>query len=109
MRPTSFAYIGNVLSFYFPEILDHLQLSDEVSRRNGILFLPELQAHLIMPMGDLSACLLSGKRVFVIKLSYMSTEEEQYLTRGPTDNITAHQTNFNIEITELEEPGRAYR
>jgi len=103
--------LGNVLSFYFPEILAHLQPGDERSRRNGGPY-PEIQAHFqpVTSLGDVSASLSSGKRVFVVKSHYMTTAEEQFLSRVPTDDATAHQTEFKgIEIIELEEPGKSYR
>jgi hypothetical protein len=39
----------------------------------------------------------------------MTPAEEQFLSRGRADDITAHQAEFKgIEIIELE-PGKSYR
>jgi uncharacterized membrane protein len=102
--------IGNVLSFYFPEIHAHLQLGDEGSRRDGGR--PEIPGHLqpVASLGDLSASLSSGKRIFVVKSQYMTTAEEQFLSRVLADDVATHQTEFRgIEIIELEEHGKSYR
>jgi uncharacterized membrane protein len=102
--------LGNVLSFYFPEIYVHLQPGDEGSRRNGGPY-PEIHARLqpVTSPSDLSASLSSRKRIFVVKSHYMTPAEEQFLSRGRADDITAHQAEFKgIEIIELE-PGKSYR
>jgi hypothetical protein len=102
--------LGNVLSFYFPEIYAHLQPGDEGSRRNGGPY-PEIHARLqpVTSPSDLSASLSSRKRIFVVKSHYMTPAEEQFLSRGRADDITAHQAEFKgIEIIELE-PGKSYR
>jgi mannosyltransferase len=103
--------LGNVLSFYFPEIYAHLQPGDEGSRRNGGPY-TEIHAHLqpVMSLGDLSASLSSGKRIFVVKSHYMTTAEQQFLSWVPADDVTAHQKEFKgIEIIELEETGKGHR
>jgi hypothetical protein len=104
--------LGNVLSFYFPEIYAHLQPGDEGSRTNGGPYFPGIHGHLqpVTSLGDLSASLSSGKKVFVVKSHYMTAAEEQFLSRGPADDVTAHQTEFKgIEIIELEEPRKSHR
>jgi mannosyltransferase len=103
--------LGNILSFYFPEILAHLQPGDEGSRRDGGPY-TEIHGHLqpVTSLGDLSASLSSGKRIFVVKSHYMTTGEEQFLSWVPADDVTAHQTEFKgIEIIELEETGKGHR
>ena len=103
--------LGNVLSFYFPEIYAYLQLGDEGSRRNGGPY-GEIHAHLqpVRSLDDLSVSLSPGKRIFVIKSRYMTTAEEQFLSKVPADDVSAHQTEFKgIQIIELEEPGKSYR
>jgi uncharacterized membrane protein len=103
--------LGNVLSFYFPEIYTHLQPGDERSRRNGGPY-GEFHGHWqpVVSVGDLSVYLPSGKRVFAVKSHYMTTAEKQSLSWVPTDGVVAHQTEFKgIEIMELEERGKSYR
>jgi uncharacterized membrane protein len=103
--------LGNVLSFYFPEIYAHLQPGDEGSRRNGGPYY-EIHAHFqpVMSLGDLSASASSGKRIFVVKSHYMTAAEEHSFSGVPMDGVTAHQTKFKgIEIMELEERGKSYR
>ena len=102
--------IGNVLGFYFPEIHAHLQPGDEGSRRDGGR--PEIPGHLqpVTSLGDLNASLSSGKRIFVVKSQYMATAEEQFLSKVPADDVSAHRMEFKgIQIIELEEPGKSYR
>jgi uncharacterized membrane protein len=103
--------LGNVLSFYFPEIYSHLQPGDEGSRRNGGPY-GEIHGHLqpVTSVGDLNASLSSGKRVFVVEAHYMTTAEKQSLSRVLTDGVAAHQTEFKgIEIMEMEGRGKSSR
>jgi hypothetical protein len=103
--------LGNVLSFYFPEIYAYLQPADEGSRRNGGPY-GEIHAHMqpVRSLDDLNVSLSSGKRIFVIKSHYMTTAEEQLLSRVPANDVSAHRTEFKgIQIIELKEPGKSYR
>lgn len=104
--------LGNVLSFYFPEIYAHLQPGDEGSRRNGGPYFPVIHGHLqsVTSLGDSDASLSAGKRVFVVKSHYMTTGEAQFVSKIPTEDVTGHQTEFRgIEIFEMEERGKGYR
>jgi hypothetical protein len=101
--------IGNVLSFYFPGILDHLQMGDEDSRRNGSLSdvpgrHPRLQP--VALLGDTKESLSSGKRIFVVKTRYISPAEEQLIDQGTANAVAVHRTEFKeVEIIEFEEAG----
>ena len=104
--------LGNVLSFYFPEIYAHWQPGDEGSRRNGGPYFPVIHGHLqtVTSLGDLDASLSSGEKVFVVKSHYMTIGEEQFLSRVPEDGVTGQQMKFKgIEIIEMEERGKRYR
>jgi len=100
--------IGNVLSFYFPEVLAHLQPGDEGSRRNGSISEVPARRHHLQPaasLGNMKESLSSGKRIFIAKSRYISPAEEQLLDRGSAGAVAAHRTEFKgTEIIRLQEP-----
>ncbi len=97
---------GNILSFYFSEIFDHMQVHDEGSRRNGGLSdLPGIHHYLqpVAALGDISGSLASGKRVFVVESRNVTHAEELLIRMGSASAVTVQRTEFKgVEIIELE-------